>query len=113
MSDFLEERGYWEILQEAKKRFPTSSFLKKCQKYYSINKRLTKTQIEKLDSLKSIKSKHDDFFIKSDWGLDEILSEMVSHNIITEMDKKEPWAIDMAEEFLEEEFETYNEQIKL
>ena len=33
--------------------------------------------------------------------------------IITEMDKKEPWAIDMAEEFLEEEFETYNEQIKL
>ena len=113
MADFLEERGYWEILEEARQRFPSSAFLKKCQEYYNVNKRLTSTQIEKLDSLKSIKTKHDSFFVEEDWSLDEILSEMVNHNIISEVDKTEIWAIDMAEELLEETFEVSREKIKL
>lgn len=105
MHDLLEERGYWEILAEARAKYPSSSFLKKCEAFYKENKSLTREQIKALDNLPDVKSKDAEFFISEDATLDDVLDLMVKFKIIKELERGEIWAIDMASEYLEEDFE--------
>ena len=107
MHDLLEERGYWEILAEARAKYPSSSLLKKCESFYKEKKFLTREQIKALDNLPNVKEKDSEFFIPENATIDDVLDLMIKFKIIKELERGEIWAIDMAAEYLEEDFEVY------
>lgn len=103
----IDERSYVEILDSARGKFPSSSFLKKCSEFYTKNRFLSQKQIDSLDKL-PVSGKLAGFYsAPKTW--EDIAVDLVSSGVATEHEIESGMYDDIIAQSVEEGEDMENE----
>jgi len=103
----IDERSYKEILDEAGRKFPSSSFLRKCRVFYDANRYLSQKQVDTLDRLPVSNSNLPSIEEPKTW--EELVKDLVSSRLATQEEIDQGLFDDIIEEALERYGEEENE----